>query len=198
MDSGEYLRTNEREEAVRSLEWARSQAALVQCDEYAWKWVLISLHNAAQGFMVLGLWGGNGLLALRDDIAAKWLRAYREGGKFPVEKLDDFLGLYRKVKSPTSFHSIGSVCFSGSETHDRSLKRLNDIRNDFIHFTPKGWSLEKTGLPQICLDTLDLIRHLGWETNAVTWYESGHRTRARRAERLLRRELQRLRSAYAA
>lgn len=77
MNPAEYLRTNEREEAVRSLEWARSQAALLACDPYAWKWVLISLHNAAQGFMVLALWGGNGLLALRVSVAAKWLKAYR-------------------------------------------------------------------------------------------------------------------------
>jgi hypothetical protein len=192
-----YLRTDEREEAVRSLEFSQSQATALSCDPYAWKWILISLHNAVQGFMVLSLWNGNGLLALRDHIAAKWLKAYRDGGEYPVEKLDDFLSLYAKVKAPTNFHRVGAACFTGSEAHDSSMKRLNDIRNDFIHFTPKGWSLELAGLPQICLDNLDLIRYLGWETNAITWYEASHRTRARRAERLLRRAMEKVKVAYA-
>jgi len=192
-----YLRTDEREEAVRSLEFARSQAALLSDDPYAWKWILISLHNAVQGFMVLALRNGNGLLALRDHIAAKWLKVYREGGEYPVEKLDDFLSLYEKVKKPSNFHRVSAACFAGSEARDLSMKRLNDIRNEFIHFTPKGWSLQMAGLPQICLDGLDLIRHLGWETNAVTWYHAGHRTRARRAERILRRAMEAVKGAYA-
>src|SRR6478752_487934 len=93
-----YLRTDEHEEAVRSLEWAEAQARSLGEDSYQWKWVLISLHNAVQGFMVLALWQGNGLLALRDKIAGKWLKAYRDGGDYPAEKLDEFLNLYQKVK----------------------------------------------------------------------------------------------------
>lgn len=53
-----YLRTDEHEEAVRSLEWAEAQARSLGEDSYQWKWVLISLHNAVQGFMVLALWQG--------------------------------------------------------------------------------------------------------------------------------------------
>jgi hypothetical protein len=192
-----YLRTDEKEEAVRSLEFARSHAALLSSDPYAWKWILISLHNAVQGFMVLALWNGNGLLTLREDIATKWLKAYREDGVYPVEKLDNFLSLYDKVKNPTSFPTVGAACFIGSPTRDLSMRRLNHIRNEFIHFTPKGWSLEMAGLPQICLDSLDLIRYLGWETNAITWYRAAHRTRARRAERLLRRALYAEKESYA-
>ena len=77
-----YLRTDEREEAVRSLEWAEQQANAISEDPYQWKWVLIALHNAVQGFMVLALWNGNGLLTLRDKVAVKWLDAYNNGGPY--------------------------------------------------------------------------------------------------------------------
>jgi hypothetical protein len=40
--------------------------------------------------MVLALWQGNGLLALRDKIAGKWLKAYRDGGDYPAENSMNF------------------------------------------------------------------------------------------------------------
>jgi hypothetical protein len=72
-----WLRTDEREDAVRSLEWAASFANDVESDPHVWKWQLVALHNAVQGFMVLALAKGNGLLALRPHIAEKWLRLIR-------------------------------------------------------------------------------------------------------------------------
>jgi hypothetical protein len=88
-----YLRIDEHEDAVRSLEWAEIQARLLASDCYHWKWVLISLHSAMQGFMVLALWKGNGLLTLRDDIAKEWLVAHEKDKPYPDEKLDSFLNL---------------------------------------------------------------------------------------------------------
>jgi UDP-N-acetylenolpyruvoylglucosamine reductase len=36
-----------------------------------------------------------------------------------------------------------------SEQH-KDIKRLHDhFRNDFAHFTPKGWCIEEAGLPRI-------------------------------------------------
>src|SRR5882724_9179090 len=122
MARARWLRTDEYEEAVRSLEWAEAQALSLEADPYAWKWVLIAMHNVAQGFMVL-----------RDKIAAKWLEAYRNDGHFPVEKLDEFLNLYKKVKDANNFHTVGAGPFSPGSTHDQTFKRLNSFRNEFIH-----------------------------------------------------------------
>jgi hypothetical protein len=184
-----FLRTTEHEEAVRSLEWAELQARGLSTDPYLWKWVVAALHNATQGFMVLALWNGNGLLTLRPRIAEKWLKAYESGGPFPAEKLDDFLNLYAKVKDANNFHTVGAGPFAPSATTDRSLKLLNEIRNNFTHFTPKGWSLELAGLPRIALDALSLIHFLGWESTAITWYRRVHQVRAKRALRRLRTTL---------
>lgn len=187
--SSRFLRTSEHEEAVRSLEWAELQARELTADPYLWKWVFVSLHNAAQGFMVLALWNGNGLLALDPRVAAKWLKAYEGGGPFPNEKLDRFLNLYDKVKDAANFNTIGSHAFRARDDVDSSFQRLNEIRNDFTHFTPKGWSLELAGLPGICLNALLLIEHFGWKTTAILWHVRSYPVRARRAVKRLRRTL---------
>lgn len=196
MTRSRWLRTNEHEEAVRSLEWTEVQSRSVLDDPYQWKWILISLHNAAQGFMVLALWNGNGLLALRDKIAAKWLDAYRNGGPYPVEKLDEFLNLYKKVKDPNNFHVVGAGPFVPGQTHDKSFERLNAFRNEFIHFTPKGWSLELAGVPRICLDTLDLLEFFGWQSTAILWHRRVYVVRAKRAVKRLRRSLVAVEAEY--
>ena len=190
MRPASYLRTDEKEEAVRSLEWAELQARTLEADPYLWKWIVISLHNAVQGFMVLALWNGNGLLTLRPRVAEKWLKAYESGGQFPVEKLDEFLNLYVKVKDPSNFHTVGAGPFQPEVTSDQSLTLLNEVRNTFTHFTPKGWSLQLAGLPRICLDALQLIEFLGWSSKSIAWYRRVHLIRAKRALKRLRRTMQ--------
>jgi len=187
-----WLRTDEYEEAVRSLEWAFFISQSLETDPYFWKWFLITLHNSAQGFMILALWQGNGLLTFRPNISKRWLEAYRSGEPYPIEKLDNFLNLYLKVKDSDFLSSAGAHCFTPGDTHDYSLRKLNSIRNEFIHFTPKGWSLELTGLPKICLDTLDLIEWLGWHSNAFMWRKRIHDVRAKRALNKLRKLIQNL------
>jgi len=192
MPRSPYLRTDEQEEAVRSLEWAELQARTLDADSYAWKWVLIALHNAIQGFMVLALWNGNGLLALRPKVAKKWMEAYESGGPFPAEKLDEFLNLYLKVKDPDNFHTIGAGPFVPVGTHDHSMSQLNEFRNMFTHFTPKGWSLELAGLPRMCIDTLEVINYLGLQSTAVLWYKPNRHTRTERALKRMTKTLLRL------
>ncbi len=177
----EYLQTSEHEEAVRSLEFAALQAQAITNDLYAWKWVLISLHNAAQGFMVLALWNGNGLLSMPDDVAMKWLKAYDNNEKFPKDRLDKFLNLYSKCKKSDNFNYCGSVAFQSTNSQDASFKDLNDFRNDFIHFNPKGWSLCLVGLPALVIDVLELIQFFGWNSTAILWHEIEYKERAIRA-----------------
>ncbi len=194
--SAPYLRTDEREEAVRSLEFAEEQARSLAVDPYLWKWVIVALHNATQGFMVLALWNGNGLLAMRPRVAKKWLEAYESGGAFPHEKLDEFSALYAKVKDPLNFRTVGASAFVPGESSDRSFELLNDVRNTFTHFTPKGWSLQVAALPRMCLDALQLIRFFGWDSTAILWHRRVHLVRAKRALGRLRRMLVALEAAH--
>lgn len=68
-------------------------------------------------------------------------------------------------------HEILCFKFNPNRQQDASVKKLNYFRNEFIHFMPKGWSIEVSGMPRLCSDCLGVIKHLSegsicgrWET----------------------------------
>lgn len=191
-----WLRTDEHEEAVSALEAVAEWSGRIETTIDYWTWVVLAPHNSTQGFMVLALRGSDGLRPLRDDVAEKWLTAYRQDGEYPIEKLDSFLNLYKKVKSDTMLFFVHSKKFTPSGSQGRSVKKLNALRDEFIHFLPRSWSLEVSGLSEICLDCLSLIEFLGWESGNVTWNEEAHRTRGRVALDQARERLQAIERRY--
>lgn len=52
-----------------------------------------------------------------------------------------------------------------------SLRKLNKLRNEFIHFMPKGWAIGLNGLPDIFRDCLNLMEELGNSPTQARWYE---------------------------
>jgi len=173
-----WLRTDEQEEAVSALEATSDWVRRVERDVDFWRWVILALHNATQGFMVLALRGSDGLLPLRDKVAAQWMEAYRTGGKYPKEKLDSFLNLYEKIQSDQILFFTHSAKFVPSDNHEYGIRKLNALRNQFIHFLPRSWYLEVSGLPRICLDCIDVIRFLGWNCGNIVWNMESHQDRA--------------------
>src|SRR4051794_18719440 len=77
-----YLRTDEEHHAADAMHVAAYLALGVATDLHLWPWIIIAVHNAVQGVMVLSLRHGNGLLALREGSSDSCTAA---------EKLDDFL-----------------------------------------------------------------------------------------------------------
>lgn len=61
---------------------------------------------------------------------------------YPEERMDIFLSLYEKIKSDVVCRYTGSTRFVPDPRHDESMRKLNQQRNDFIHFLPKVWSVE--------------------------------------------------------
>lgn len=176
-----FLHTDEVEEAVSAIEMVSESVAKTRIDIYRWKWALIAMHSAVQGFMVLALRGSNGLLALKDNSAAAWLAAYECGGQLPEERLDTYENLYEKVKSDRLLIFSHSKKFVPVGSQGRSIKKLKNLRDEFIHFVPKGWSLEVSGLPSIFADCLDLIDFLGWDCGNVIWHDPSMESRAKAA-----------------
>jgi uncharacterized protein (DUF3820 family) len=191
-----YLRTDTRKDAVNSLLIAHELAVSVISNEQKWKWLVVAVHSGVQGFMVLALERGNALLTLRKDVAKKWLKAYSEDKEYPEGKLDYFLELYEKIKSDAVEGLVDSSRFTAEPRHDASMERLNRWRNDFIHFTPKGWSIPLLGLAGTCLDCLDVVEHLGWKSNTFIWYEEPIERKAAHALAGLRQELENLKKYY--
>ncbi len=191
-----YLRTDEVEGAVSAVEMVSESIEMVKTDIYRWKWALIAFHSSVQGFMVLALHGGNSLAALEDNVAAAWLEAYEKNEPFPTEHLDCYENLYKKVKSDRMLMYGHSKKFAPQGSQGGSIKRLNDLRNEFIHFVPKGWSLDVSGLPALFADCLDFIEFLGWESGNVLWHEAELKFRAKAAIESARAGLTELKVLY--
>lgn len=192
-----YLRTDEEAEAANAMEMAARFSDDLEHDARLWRWVIIALHNAAQGLMVLSLRHGNGLLGLKDECFKQWMEAHENQIPYPVEKLDSYLNLYRKVKDTETGQVCGNQRFVAKGAEGGHIKRLNSLRNEFIHFTPKGWSLEVDGLPQICRDVSRLISFLGWETHNVFWHSEQSKAEAMVAHKRFVNAMQRLEQHYA-
>ncbi|RPJ47240.1 MAG: hypothetical protein EHM16_06650 [Betaproteobacteria bacterium] len=192
-----YLRTDEEFEAANAMEMATQFASKLTEDLHQWRWVIIALHNAAQGVMVLSLRHGNGLLALSDESYAAWMTAYEKNEPPPPEKLDSYLNLYKKVKHKQWGQVGGNARFIPTGTEGGDIRRLNSLRNEFIHFTPKGWSLEVTGLPRISLATARLVSFLALETTNVFWHSPEARARLAAAHARFVEYMLQLRTLYA-
>ena len=162
-----------------------------------WKWLLVSVHATVQGFMVLTLERGNSLAVMKPHIAKAWLDAYENGTPFPDEKMDLFLKLYRKVKDTAVPGYFGSRPFRPGTAHDESMRKLNEFRNEFIHYMPKGWSLQLAGLPTIAGDCVEVAEFLAWESGQVFWHDDALSDRARNAFKSLRDQLGHLQERYA-
>lgn len=160
-----FLRTDELKEAVFALKEYRIRARRARMDNYEWKWALLAIHNAMQGFMVCALRGTSGLNVLKKEIAREWIRAHRAGEELPQEEMDYFLALYKKIKSKMMLQFEESSAFAPSGTQTSSVKKLNRWRNKFIHYLPCHWSIDVRDLPALCGDVLDVIYFLNNSIN---------------------------------
>ena len=190
-----WLRADERMEAINSLEITYYFILEVHNDPYNWKWIMIALHNATQAFMVLALQGTASLNVVKNR--EKWFEAIRLGNEYPKQqqKLLNFLDLYKDIKSKDRMmQNIYSECFSGSEEIDESMRTLNELRNNFIHFIPSNWSLEIVWLPVICKQVLLVVEFLILESGNVSFYDNDEFEKANLAELItrIRNELKRL------
>jgi len=167
-----WLRTDELTESVKALEAFYSNIRRVNGDPYYWKWAVIALHNAVQGFMVCALRGSNNLAVLTPESAKEWMDAYRVGKPYPEERLDDFLNLYKKIKGHYMHQYAHSGRFVPKGQQGWSIKKLNSFRNEFIHFVPRGWSIEVGGFPKICADSLDIVEFLVNSSGNICFHNS--------------------------
>jgi hypothetical protein len=151
-----WLRADERKDAITSLKLYTDSINRCRDDLSYWKWALVSLHSAVQTIMAIYLGFGNNLLVMCQEDAEAWLKAHDDGKPYPNTKMDTFLHLYKKVKS----HTVYEYRFAPKAQQGRSMKHLNLFRNEFVHFMPKGWSIELSGMPKICLDCLEVVREL--------------------------------------
>jgi hypothetical protein len=158
----DYVRFDEYEDALVSLELIAHVAPLVREKPQHWKWMIVGAHSALQGAMVCALADSTGTSILTEKSATEMLRwldadpATR--GQCPKERLADFGELLKRCIARSGLLEL-------TPEQRKDIGRLHDhFRNNLVHFTPKGWSIEKAGLPRIVGATIDaaevLMRHV--------------------------------------
>ena len=189
----EWLITNESVVVVSDFEMFSEQLRRAIADSHRWKWTIIALHSGIQGMMVLALKGSNGLNVLREEDKEKWLEWHYgdQSDELGLRemKLAGFPTLYKGIKGDQMLLYTHSQRFVPRGTQGKSIKTLNRLRNEFIHFTPKVWALEPGGLPAIVSDCLEIAEFLAWHSGNVSFPEQDLRERLKAAFESTRKSL---------
>lgn len=162
--SNMFFRVNEMTESQNAIYMLREFLTQAVQDEYYLKWVIIAAHNALQGLMVLALKGTSSLQVIKLEDADQCKSAYDLLAD-PKKKLDSFMGLFKKIKNKKYMQN--DIFFDKSGDVADSIKRLNEIRNQFIHYFPCSWSISTFLVYKILTDALKVIIFLTQECSEV-------------------------------
>ena len=168
-----WIQTDEAADVAGSVRHAIRAAQFVCEDPLAWKWVAMALHSALQGACVCHLTTTAAPVgAVTERNAGEWLTYFEESRTDPKAKppktylmaLPELLKAVRKPPSAGDGSNDVGVAISESELH--WLRRFHmEIRNQFAHFEPKGWSIEVSGVPDIAkliARVIGDILQIGW------------------------------------
>ncbi len=165
-------------QAVDALAMATDQIYLVQADPFAWKWVVIALHNALHGFMGLALRRTDGAQLLIEKherrTYAHWERE-RQAEQFLPDpgptRIDTFLNLYEKIKHLERMRQyVHSKPFLSTEDQDASIAYLDRLRNDLSHYSDIRLVVRVPALPRMVENCAAVIGFLLRESGNVTLY----------------------------
>jgi hypothetical protein len=123
-----------------------------------------------------------------------------DGKDYPREYLLNFCKLYKDIKSPKKVkQNIASRIYPGSKDSDYAMEKLNEFRNNFIHFIPCRWSIELAMLPGIFEQVLSVIEFLILESGNIRFYDNDEGEKRCLSELIenIRAEINKLESKYA-
>ena len=149
-----WLRLTEETNALDYLERAAHFIQETEQNRLAWKWVVLALHGALYGFAICASQGTN-----YENVTVRTKK-----GELKLISFDKAL---ERCQDPNRMGMlIGSrpLVLSGSQSESIQLLK-DELRNKMEHYVPSGWSIEIHGIPQIAIDTLDVIRFLAIDTH---------------------------------
>lgn len=195
---GMYLDTDEQRDVLISIAELDRQLARVETDVQAWKFAIVSLMFAVNGALVCFLTGTMNMGALRSDIAEK-LRESREPGStvpLPEPRLAQPEDLLKRAKGGKRYDTARKV-LAVSDGQSSSFELLVYFRNQFTHFSPIGWSIEYSGLPERFLDVLGIIESVNNDSWAFRHLDEDDRAELSQTLLSIRQRLQVLSQNYA-
>ena len=183
MGAGRFIRFDEIEDVLSSLDLLAILSPLLDKHPSYWKWAIVAAHGGLQGAMVCALRDPSGVSILTKDCAREMLKWFEtQKGPPPEERLLDFGNLLKRC---CQGKWMDGVALKMTDMQLTDIKRLHGhFRNNFVHFVPKGWSIEERGLPRIISAALDAIEMLMRHQRAAIRF-SGDQAR-RLADRLER------------
>lgn len=164
---------DERDDVAGSLRHALVCLELVRSDHGAWKWLILSLHSALQGACVCHLTTtAQPFGPLTPENSKEWLDYFdcsRDDPDAPIPqtKIAPLPALLKRIRKSDTIGSGQS--FEGIRVTDEELQNLRhlhaEVRNQFVHFEPRGWSLEVAGMET----QIPLIIRIISEIDAAGW-----------------------------
>jgi hypothetical protein len=158
-----WFRTDEKENAVDSLEMATQLLMELNTTNRGslWKWISISLFNSLYGFCICAIQGTNPDRVKELD---------KKTGQ-SKDKLISFQEALRRTQEDRwMLQFTHSRTLSLTSDQKESIKKLREnIRNNFEHFIPKGWSIEISGMPKIVSDVVEVIDFLALYSGNPIW-----------------------------
>lgn len=153
----EYIRFDEVADVVSSVNLGARLVTQLETESHLWKWMIVATHSALQGAFVCAMSGSAGVGAL-DKKSQNAVNTHIEESRtndeaqWPQVRLADFNELLKRAEQAECMNYLGGTPLTLTKQEREDLKRLHKVfRNNFIHFTPKGWSIESVGLPRIIL-----------------------------------------------
>jgi hypothetical protein len=192
-----FLRTDSLEEGLRSLENIIPHLKNSLDDSYQWKWIIFGLDNAIQNYMVEAVADSVGYNILNGKIKKKWWEAFQNDTKRPKEELEGYYTLYSMIQQSNHMKKYcHSKCFSPTASQNKSIHKLHSLRNEFMHFIPRGWSLYIGNLPVITMDCIKMIEFLVFESGNIFWPDKQYESRLKDALTNINETLVMLREEY--
>lgn len=168
--------------AIDYLDKARYFLALVKQDPINWKWVILALHGALYGFAICALRGAHNDLVYRGINIGSQKKRFKSNfwqywrlltGIFFQKKkpkkrvLESLDGAIRKCQNSEIMSELGNgqplVLTTSQKVSVNKMTR--ELRNSFVHYIPKVWSIPTKHLPHISNDVLDVISFLATKTD---------------------------------
>lgn len=135
--------TTEVENAIDFLESAAK--ALREGGNHKWKQFLINLHAATYGLAISALGSSN----------PDWV--VNKNGN-----LISFLTAIKRLREGSGPLSGRALRITDTE-YNYMEKLNNDYRNQFMHYTPRGWTILLDGMPLLCFNILTPILKIAFD-----------------------------------
>jgi hypothetical protein len=153
----DYIRTDTAQDLVTTLELAQTFLERSFEDDRYWKWAILSFHSAAQSTAALALESGDGFLVQTPGTMQRMLEAHRTEAPAVAPFMDNFERLI--AKSLRKEHLRAAASPLKEKGHVLALNSLDELRDEFIHFNVKSWSIERAHILACLGSALQYVGH---------------------------------------